>query len=63
MNLKLLVNNPELWKVFVEELDDRIAYTNKQMSQFDDPKDLYRAQGELRALNNMKKLREKVNNG
>lgn len=63
MNLKPFVNDIKLWKAFTEELDERIKFVYKQMSQFDDPKDLYRCQGELKALSNLKKLRDKVNHG
>jgi len=63
MNLKPFVNSPDLWKTFLEELDERIEKTNKQMSQMDEPKDLYRCQGELKALRSLQKLRDKVNNG
>lgn len=63
MNLKPLVNDPNLWKAFLEEMDARVQFVQKQMSQLDEPKDLYRCQGELKALNSLKKLRDKVNNG
>ena len=61
MNLKQLVNNSELWVACLSELDDRIKFVHKQIAQHDEPKDLYRCQGELRALNSLKRLREKVN--
>lgn len=62
MNLKPFVNDPNLWKAFLEEMDARVQFVQKQMSQLDEPKDLYRCQGELKALNSLKKLRDKVNN-
>jgi hypothetical protein len=63
VSLKQLVNNPEIWTSFIIEVDDQIKSVQKQMSQLDEPKDLYRCQGELRRLNSLKKLRERVNNG
>lgn len=63
MSLKPLVNDPNFWKSFLTEIDSRIEFVHKQMSQMDEPKDLYRCQGELRTLNSFKRLRDKVNNG
>lgn len=63
MNLKQLVNNSELWVAFLSELDGRIRVVQKQMAQADEPRDLYRHQGELKQLNSLKRLRDKVNNG
>lgn len=63
MNLKPFVNDPNLWNDFLQEVDSRIEFVYKQMLQMDEPKDLYRCQGELKALNSLKKLRDKVNNG
>lgn len=63
MSLKMLVNSPDLWKSFLEELDDRIDRVHKQMSQLDDPKELYRCQGELKTLRSLQKLRDKINYG
>jgi hypothetical protein len=61
--LKQLVNNSELWVSFLSELDDRIKVVYKQMASADEPQDLYRYQGELKQLNSLKRLRDKVNNG
>lgn len=63
MKIKLFVNNPELWDSFLEELDKRIDAVNKRMAQVEEPKDLYRCQGELKALQRLKNLRDQVNNG
>ena len=61
MILKSLVNNKELWTAFLEELDGRIEFTHKQMEQAQEPKDLFRLQGEVQALRRLKLLREKLN--
>lgn len=63
MSLKPFVNNPELWKAFQVEIEERVDKVHRQMSQLDDPKDLYRCQGELKALRSLQKLRDKVNHG
>ena len=63
MNLRPFVNDKVLWKDFVQELDDRIAFCHKQLEQANDTVTLYRFQGEIAALRKMKLLRDKVNNG
>ena len=63
MNLKPFVNDPNLWNSFLEELDQRVDSVHKKMAQVDEPRDLYRCQGELKALRSLQKLRDKVNNG
>ena len=62
MQIKRLVNDKPLWDSFCDELDSRIAYTHKQMEQLVDPADLYRLQGEIKAMRSLKQLRDKVNN-
>ena len=47
----------------LEEIDFRIAFIHKQMEQYDDPAEIYRFQGEIRALRSLTKLSDKVNNG
>jgi len=61
--LKLVVNNKPQWDAMLEEIYFRIAFTHKQMEQYDDPAEIYRFQGEIRALRSLTKLRDKVNNG
>ena len=61
MNLRPFVNDKVLWKDFVQELDDRIAFCHKQLEQMDDSTALYRLQGEVKALKGMRSLRDKVN--
>jgi hypothetical protein len=59
--IKLFVNNPELWNSFLEEIDARVDQVHKKLGQFTETHDIYRAQGELQALQSLKKLREKIN--
>jgi hypothetical protein len=59
--LKMFVNDPALWNSFVEEIEERIALLHKNLEQAQDPKDIYRAQGEVAALKKVLMLRDKVN--
>ena len=61
MSLKLLVNNPETWKAFEAELDERIQASYRMFSQTEDSNVIYRMQGQVHALNALKQLRLKVN--
>lgn len=63
MSLKPFVNDKHLWSDFLEELETRISQQHKKMEQLYDEKDLYRTQGEIRALRGLMQLREKVNSG
>ena len=61
MNLKPLVNDNKLWNSFNEELDRRLNYVHIQREQTLKPDDLFRLQGEARALRRLKLLRDEVN--
>ena len=61
MNLKPLVNNNEIWNSFNDEIDRRLNYVHIQMEQTIKPEDLYRLQGEAKALRRLKLLRDEVN--
>jgi hypothetical protein len=61
MQIKRLVNDKPLWDSFCEEVDARIDFAHKQMEQLGEPADLYRLQGEIKALRSLKQLRDKVN--
>tara|TARA_X000001388_G_scaffold54130_1_gene39717 strand:+ start:279 stop:470 length:192 start_codon:yes stop_codon:yes gene_type:complete len=61
MKIKLLVNNKEIWDALNLELDRKIDFAHKQMEQARQPEDLYRLQGEVKALRNLKFLRDEVN--
>lgn len=62
MQIKRLVNDKVLWDSFCEELDDRINFAYKQLEQRNEPLELHRLQGEVKALRSLKQLRDKVNN-
>jgi hypothetical protein len=59
--VKLFVNNPELWNLFLQELESRIAECNRRLEQVSDLVEVYRTQGEIQALRKLQKLRDKVN--
>jgi len=59
--LKPFVNNPELYNPFVEEINLRIEKTHKRLEQISEVEELYRAQGEIRTLRAMLRLREDIN--
>jgi hypothetical protein len=61
VNLKPFVNNKELWEDFQQELSNRIQASYKKLEQVTDTVDIYRTQGEIQALKNLMKLRDKVN--
>ena len=61
MKLKLLVNNMEIWKSFNDELDRRLNHVHIQMEQTIKQEDLFRLQGEAKALRRLKFLRDEVN--
>jgi hypothetical protein len=63
MSLKLLVNNPDIWKPLVSELEERIELTHKNLEQMSAVEELYRLQGEARAYRKLLRLRDKVNAG
>ena len=62
MQIKRLINDKALWDSFCEELDVRIDFAHKQLEQRDEPLELHRLQGEIKALRSLKQLRDKVNN-
>ena len=61
MQIKRLVNDKPLWDSFCEELEERIAFAHKQIEQRDEPYELHRLPGEIKALRSLKQLRDKIN--
>ena len=59
--LKPFVNNPELYTPFIEEIAERIAFTHITLEQSREIHEIYRLQGEIRALRSLLRLRDKVN--
>jgi hypothetical protein len=63
VNLKPLVNDKHLYDDFLEELLERIRVAQSSLEIVTPEPELYRCQGEIRALRKLLKLREKVNEG
>ncbi len=63
MNLKPFVNDKYLYEDYLEVLSKDLEALHKKMEQTSDEKELFRLQGECRALRKLMKLRERVNNG
>jgi len=61
MQIKRLVNDKLIWDSFLEEVDTRIVFAQKQLEQRIEPAELHRIQGEIKALRSLKQLRDKVN--
>ena len=59
--LKPFVNNPELYTPFIEEIAERIALKHVTLEQSRELDEVYRLQGEIRALRSLLKLRDKIN--
>ena len=61
MSLKRIVNDKEVWDAFLEELEDRISGNNRSMENLSDTAEIYRHQGAIKALRQLKYLRDYVN--
>ena len=59
--LKPFVNNPELYNPFLEEITKRIEKTHRRLEQISEIEEMYRAQGEIRTLRAMLRLRDDIN--
>ena len=59
--LKPFVNNPELYNPFLEEIGERIIMSQIALEQSREPDEMFRLQGEIRALRSLIRLRDKVN--
>jgi hypothetical protein len=61
MSLKRIVNDKEVWDAFLEELEDRISGNHRSMENLSDTAEIYRHQGAIKALRQLKYLRDYVN--
>lgn len=61
MSLKRIVNEPSLYKALQEELDERILLEQRRLETATSTDAMFRHQGYLRCLRDLKQLREKVN--
>lgn len=61
MSLKMLVNSPDVYQSFLRYVEERIKKVQNTLEQSTDLADIYRGQGEIRALRRMLTLRDEVN--
>jgi hypothetical protein len=61
MSLKKLVNDKQIWDAFLVELEDRISGNHRSMENLSDTAEIYRHQGAIKALRQLKYLRDYVN--
>jgi len=61
MSLKRIVNDKEVWDSFLEELENRISANHRSMENLSDTAEIYRHQGAIKALRQLKYLRDYVN--
>ena len=60
-NLKPFVNSPDLYNPFLEEIGERIIMSQIALEQSREPDEMFRLQGEIRALRSLMRLRDKIN--
>lgn len=61
MSLKLLVNDKGLYDDFLDEINKRIVLVQSTLEVVKNVEDIYRNQGEIKALRKLLLLREKIN--
>ena len=61
MIVKKLVNDKPLWDGFVDVLNNKIEVSQRKLEQETTLEGMYRAQGEIRTLRSMLRLREDIN--
>lgn len=60
--LKVLVNSQTTWEAFTDMLDSQVEMMRRKMEQTDVATDLYRAQGAIAALRQLKYLKDEILN-
>jgi hypothetical protein len=60
--LKVLLNSPHAWDAFVEKLDYDIAAQQRKLEQASEMSDVYKAQGAIAALRQLKYLKDEIDN-
>lgn len=61
MSLKTLINDKPTWDAFLEEMDVLIAKEHKSMESISDTAEIYRHQGAIRTLRQLKYMRDRIN--
>ena len=59
--LKGMLNSPHLWDAFVEKLDYDIEQHQRKLEQATELSDMFKAQGAIVALRQLKYLKEEIN--
>lgn len=59
--LKGMLNSPHLWEAFVEKLDYDIEQHQRKLEQTTEMSDVFKAQGAIVALRQLKYLKEEIN--
>ena len=61
MSLKTLINDKPTWDAFLEEMDALITKEHKSMESISDTTEIYRHQGSIRTLRQLKYMRDRIN--
>jgi len=59
--LKGMLNSPHLWDAFVEKLDYDIEQQQRKLEQATELHEMFKAQGAIAALRQLKYLKEEIN--
>jgi hypothetical protein len=59
--LKGMLNSPHMWDAFVEKLDYDIEQHQRKLEQAIDLQEMFKAQGAIAALRQLKYLKEEIN--
>lgn len=59
--MKPFVNDYKMYQEFLGYINDKISAIRMRLELQVDPHEIYRAQGEIRALRQLLKLREEIN--
>jgi hypothetical protein len=62
MSIKGFVNNHSEYQDFLVYIKARIEVVHKTLEQSTEPFDIYRCQGEIKALRRLLSLRDEINN-
>ena len=57
-----MVNDPDIWEAFLSHIDTNLEVQNRTLKDYGtSDRDLYRAQGYIQCLDNLKKMRSVLN--
>ena len=59
--LKAVISSPNLWDAFVEKLDYDIEHHQRKLEQATEMADVFKAQGAIVALRQLKYLKDEIN--